>query len=328
MKRNKIKKIQKNKSNEVSSVSINKINNNNKVNNNNNINSNKINNINNNKNKVSLSTNSIIPDNKKINKMHSLSTDNFTIKDVNDLSLYIANIPSLNDIKKTIDDYYTKNGLYKQKVPTPLVSNLNIISVRIDFPNEKILNGYKSYISFLKYENPQYKQIVIKKTNLFRTIKKIKLNNVKTINNSNSDVDNLLLNEKNEKKIIVRNILKLYRHNKIKLKLDNDKFTYNTLGLRKSDDEKLIVNFYKNQEYLRNSSPYLSEEDKRMINEREKKKKFLTPKGFCCSVGKYSCPPKFIPNYVQMSPSENPSTYRFRPVNKKKWITQKGFINA
>lgn len=265
MKRNKIKKIQKNKSNEVSSVSINKINDNNKVNNNNSINSNKINNINNNKNKVSLSTNSIIPDNKKINKMHSLSTDNFTIKDVNDLSLYIANIPSLNDIKKTIDDYYTKNGLYKQKVPTPLVSNLNIISVRIDFPNEKILNGYKSYISFLKYENPQYKQIVIKKTNLFRTIKKIKLNNVKTINNSNSDVDNLLLNEKNEKKIIVRNILKLYRHNKIKLKLDNDKFTYNTLGLRKSDDEKLIVNFYKNQEYLRNSSPYLSEEDKRII---------------------------------------------------------------
>ena len=328
MKRNKIKKIQKNKSNEVPLVSINKINNNNnKVNNNKTINNNK--NINNKiNNKASLSTNSMIPNNKKIAKVHSLSTDNFTLKDMNDLSLYITNIPSLNDIKKTIDDYYTKNGLYKQKVPTPLVSNLNIISVRIDFPNEKILNGYKSYISFLKYENPQYKQIVIKKTNLFRTIKKIKLNNVKTINDSNNDIDNLLLNEKKEEKLIVRNILKLYRHNKIKLKLDNDKFTYNTLGLRKSDDEKLIVNFYKNQEYLRNSSPYLSEEDKRIINERERRKKFLTPKGFCCSVGKYSCPPKFIPNYVQMSPSENPSTYRFRPVNKKKWITQKGFINA
>jgi hypothetical protein len=323
MKINKIKKIQKNKSNEVSSVSINK-NNTNIKNNNNTINNNKINN--NIKNKVSLSTNSIIPDNKKITKVNSLSTDNFTLKDINDLSLYIINIPSLKDIKKTIDDFYTKNGLYKQNVPTPLVSNINIISVRIDFPNEKILNGYKSYISFLKYENPQYKQIVIKKNNLFRTIKKIKLSNVKTINNSNNDVDNLLLNEKNEKKTIVKNILKLYRHNKIKLKIDNDKFTYNTLGLRKSDDEKLIVNFYKNQEYLRNSSPYLSEEDIRVINERERRKKFLTPKGFCCSVGKYSCPPKFIPNYVQMSPSENPSTYRFRPVNKKKWITQKGFI--
>ena len=198
MKINKIKKIQKNKSNEVSSVSINKNNTNSKNNNNNTINNNKINN--NIKNKVSLSTNSIIPDNKKITKVNSLSTDNFTLKDINDLSLYIINIPSLKDIKKTIDDYYTKNGLYKQNVPTPLVSNINIISVRIDFPNEKILNGYKSYISFLKYENPQYKQIVIKKNNLFRTIKKIKLSNVKTINNSNNDVDNLLLNEKNEKK--------------------------------------------------------------------------------------------------------------------------------
>jgi hypothetical protein len=29
-----------------------------------------------------------------------------------------------------------------------------------------------------------------------------------------------------------------------------------------------------------------------------------------------------------MTPSENPSTYRFRPVNKLKWITKKGFINA
>ena len=340
MKRIKVKKPQKNKSSDVTAVNINKINDNNiKKNNNNtlsinikNNNNSKNNNIkisnNNNSNKASLSTNSIIPNNKPIKKVHSLSTDNFTLNDINDLSLYITNIPSLNDIKKTIDEYYTKNGLYKQKVPTPLVSNLNIISVRIDFPNEKILNGYKSYISFLKYENPQYKQIIIKKNNLFRTIKKIKLSNVKIINNSNNDVDNLLLNEKNEKKIIVRNILKLYRHNKIKLKLDNDRFSYNTLGLRKSDDEKLIVNFYKNQEYLRNSSPYLSEEDKRIINERERRKKFLTPKGFCCSVGKYSCPPKFIPNYVQMSPSENPSTYRFRPVNKKKWITQKGFINA
>ena len=197
---NKIKKLLKNKTSDTTSINVNKIinkdininnNNNNKYNNNkndNNINNNNKNinnkNINNkNINKVSLSTNSIIPNNKKINKVHSLSTDNFTLKDTNDLSLYITNIPSLKEIKKTIDDYYTKNGLYKQKVPTPLVSNMNIISVRIDFPNEKILNGYKSYISFLKYENPQYKQIVIKKNNLFTTIKKIKLNN---INHQNS----------------------------------------------------------------------------------------------------------------------------------------------
>ena len=61
---------------------------------------------------------------------------------------------------------------------------------------------------------------------------------------------------------------------------------------------------------------------------RENRKKFMTPKGFCVSVGKYSFPPRYISNYVQMTPSQNPLTYRFRPINKLKWITKKGFINA
>ena len=113
MKRNKIKKNIKNKSNDVTLVNINKVNNN-KINNNISI---KNNNSNNNI-KVSLSTNPIIPNNKKTNKMHSLSTDNYTLKDTNDLCLYLTNIPSIKDIKKTIDEYYTKNGLFKQKVPS------------------------------------------------------------------------------------------------------------------------------------------------------------------------------------------------------------------
>ena len=64
------------------------------------------------------------------------------------------------------------------------------------------------------------------------------------------------------------------------------------------------------------------------MDERENRKKFMTPKGFCVSVGKYSFPPRYISNYVQMTPSQNPLTYRFRPINKLKWITKKGFINA
>ena len=272
-----------------------------------------------------------IPKNKFIKK-HNLSSDSLTLKAINDLCLFISNIPSLKDIKKTIDDYFTKNDLHNKRIPIPFVSQINQTTVRIDFPNEKILNGYKDYISFLKYENPVFKHISIKKDNLFKTIKKIKLNNINILNNSKDNSDRLNkinLNENNEKTIIVKNIIKLYQHNKIKYKRDNASFCYNTLGLRKSNDnDKLILNYYKNQDYLRNSSPYLSEEDKRIISERESKKKFITPKGFCCSVGKYSCPPKYISNYVQMTPSENPSTYRFRPVNKLKWITKKGFINA
>ena len=272
-------------------------------------------------NNIILNTNSNIPKTKLIKK-YNLSEDNFsiTLKALNDLNLFILNIPSYNDIKKTIDDYYIKNGLNNKKNPFPFISQINVNTVKIDFPNENILNGYKTYISFLKYENPLFKHIIIRKDNLLKTIKKIKLNNNKIQN---------ILNENKEKKILVKNIIKLYQHNKLKYIKDNSSFSLNTLSVKKSNDnDKLILNYYKNQDYLRNSSPYLSEEDKRIISERENKKKFITPMGFCCSVGKYSCPPKFISNYVQMTPSENPLNYRFRPVNKLKWITKKGFINA
>lgn len=267
----------------------------------------------------------------KIRKRYNLSTDSLSLKEINDLSLFLLNIPSLKDIKKTVENYYTKNGLSNKKTPIPYISQINMTSVRIDFPNEKILNGYKTYISFLKYENPLFKQVLIKKDNLFKVLKKIKLNNINSLNGSNNTERANSKNsiENNENTIIVKNIIKLYQHNKMKYKKDNASFPFNTLCLKKSsDNDKVILNYYKNQDYLRNSSPYLSEEDKRIISERESRKKFLTPKGFCCSVGKYSCPPKYISNYVQMTPSENPSTYRFRPINKLKWITKKGFINA
>ena len=259
----------------------------------------------------------------------SRSTQNLILKALNDLSLYVVNIPSMKDIKKSIDDYYTKNELKSNKIPTPFVSPINFTSVKIQFPNEEILNGYKTYILFLKYEDPKFKQIVVKKENLFKTIKKIKLKSLNLSDTSNTE-RGPNLNENKEKKIIVKNIIKLYQHNKLQYKNDNSSFSFNTLGLKKSTDgsDKLIVNYYKNQRYLRNSSPYFSEEDKRLMDERESRKKFMTPKGFCVSVGKYSFPPRYISNYVQMTPSENPLTYRFRPVNKLKWMTKKGFINA
>ena len=276
-----------------------------------------------------LSENSLTPKKYLIkDKNKSRSTENLSLKAIKDLSLYVANIPSLKDIKKTIEDYYQKNQLKSNKTPNPFISPVNFSTVKIEFPNEEILNGYKAYILFLKYEDPKFKQIVVRKENLLKTIKKIKLKNLNISDTSNTDRANDL-NENKEKKIIVKNIIKLYQHNKLKYKHDNSSFSFNTLGLKRSDGtDKLIVNYYKNQQYLRNSSPYFSEEDKRLMDERESRKKFMTPKGFCVSVGKYSFPPRYISNYVQMTPSDNPSTYRFRPINKLKWITKKGFINA
>ena len=85
------------------------------------------------------------------------------------------------------------------------------------------------------------------------------------------------------------------------------------------------INNTRNQSYIRNGSPYLSEEERRRINERQNKKKWITKKGFVCSLGNYSAD-REIKNYVNETPSENPFKYKFRDKNKRKWINYKGFM--
>ena len=94
------------------------------------------------------------------------------------------------------------------------------------------------------------------------------------------------------------------------------------------NNQKLMNDFYSQQYYIRNSSPYISEEEQRILNEKENKKHFLNQKDFILSVGHYSIKPNYIENYVQMTPSENPLNHKFREEKKEKWITKKGFINA
>jgi hypothetical protein len=113
-----------------------------------------------------------------IDRNKSKSTQNLTLKALNDLSLYVVNIPSVKDIKKSIDDYYTKNELKNGKTPYPFIYPINFSTIKIEFPNEAILNGYKTYILFLKYEDQKFKHILVKKENLLKTIKKIKLKNL------------------------------------------------------------------------------------------------------------------------------------------------------
>ena len=106
--------------------------------------------------------------------------------------------------------------------------------------------------------------------------------------------------------------------------LNND--CYHGLSLKRDWEDEIVTDYYKQQNFLRNSSPYISEDEKRILEEKENKKHFIDKhKNFVTSVGKYSMKPNFIPNYVGMTPSENPKTHEFRNVDKKKWITNKGF---
>ena len=67
------------------------------------------------------------------------------------------------------------------------------------------------------------------------------------------------------------------------------KSTKGSSFISKSTNSKYnITNYYKNQEYIRTSSPYITEEEKRRKEEKENKAKFLNKKGFYCCVGKYS----------------------------------------
>ena len=240
-------------------------------------------------------------------------------------NLYIYNIPSFIEMSQLLDDFYKNNSQFQESnfpkaVITALEKNNNN-NVCISFPNEVIKNNFHNYLSYIKYENPKFKNIIIK-------LKKNNKNLSLSLANDSKKIPN-----NNYKMNIATKILKLKNsHNKHLIKKNLSDYNFNDINnelykqVTKTDCDKIIIDYYRHQNSLRNSSPYIDEEEKRLLDEKENKKKFISDKGFFTAVGKYSMPPHYISNYVQLSPSENPSTHKFRNVNKNKWITNKGFI--
>jgi hypothetical protein len=253
-------------------------------------------------------------------------------------SVVISQIPSVKDIKVILNEFNNKldnNNNNKSKNYLEncegILTEIGHNSVRIDFKSESTLNKFISYISFIKYENNNFKNIIIQKNN--SSFKNLNINNktnnnMHIINNITSSYKNLPKNnQKFNKKYnyseISININDVIRALKQQNQSNND--SYHGLSLHRDNEHEIITDYYRKQMYLRNSSPYISENEKRILEEKEKKKKFFKNKNFITSVGKYSMKPNFIPNYVGMTPSINPNEYEFRKVNKNKWITIKGF---
>jgi hypothetical protein len=67
-------------------------------------------------------------------------------------------------------------------------------------------------------------------------------------------------------------------------------------------------------------------EEKKRFEEILKKKNWLSKEGFLVSVGNYSIKGRDISNYVTITPSEPPVNYKYRDINKKKWMNPKGFF--
>ena len=282
----------------------------------------------NNLNKINNNFNSTTKNIKNLMTIQEKKNFNENYKD--NISAIITNFPSVKEVEKIMEDFNINNIHFPNK--KGLITNLGNDSLRVDFINEAYLNEFISFVSFIKYENPHFKSLKIKKdyTNIKKNRKGISNMNIPHImqnNNFNKKYNyNPLsksaakpLRSKLKLKIKIDDVIKALKYNEV------DKDTYHGLRLKRDDEDEIVTDYYQQQNFLRNSSPYITEHEKHVLEEKENKKHFLYNKNFLTSVGKYSMKPNYIPNYVGLTPGENPKNHEFREVDKNKWINKKGF---
>ena len=241
----------------------------------------------------------------------------------------ITKYPSIKEVKKILEDFNINNIHSPNK--KGVITNCENDSIRVDFNSEAYLNEFISYISFIKYENPHFKNLTIKKDipNIRSKKKLISNRNIPNLKKNFDQKYNYINHNPLSKSVAkpskikltikVDDVIKALRHNEL------NKDTYHGLSLDLKNEDEIITDYYEQQSFLRNSSPYISEYEKQILEEKENKKHFFKHKNFVTSVGKYSMKPNFIPNYVGLTPGENPKNHEFREVDKNKWMSKKGF---
>lgn len=257
----------------------------------------------------------------KILNANNLNDDN--------ICAIITKYPSVKEVEKILEDFNMNNIHNKNKKGA--IINLGNNTLKVVFNNEAYLNEFINYISFIKYENPHYKSITIKKDVSNLKLKKKGMSNLVLPNlegnfdnkynysNNNNLAKSVSKPAKLKLNIKIDDVIKALKHNEL------NKDTYHGLSLNRDGEDEIITDYYQQQSFLRNSSPYITEHEKHVLEEKENKKHFFKNKEFFTSVGKYSMKQNFIPNYVGLTPGENPKNHEFREVDKNKWINKKGF---
>ena len=299
---------------------------------------------------IESKNNSHSRNNEQLNQFNSLSLSSKIVRNnIKSLSLkenkifkiknetigaIITKFPSVQEVEKILKDFNMNNIHFPDK--KGLLTNIDNNSLRVDFKNEAYLNEFINYISFIKYENPHYKSINIKKDVSNINNKRTKKGSSNKVlprvldsleekydfnrnNNNNTLAKSVSKHPKYKLKIKIDDVIKAVKHNEL------NKDTYHGLSLKRDGEDEIITDYYLQQNFLRNSSPYINEHEKQILEEKENKKHFFKNKNFVTSVGKYSMKPNFIPNYVGLTPGENPKNHEFREVDKNKWISKKGF---
>ena len=268
------------------------------------------------------------------NNLKTLTTKENKILNANNLNddnicAIITKYPSVKEVEKMLEDFNMNNIHNKNKKGA--IINLGNNTLKVVFNNEAYLNEFINYISFIKYENPHYKTITIKKDVSNLKLKKKGMSNLVLPNlegnfdnkynysNNNNLSKSVSKPAKLKLNIKIDDVIKALKHNEL------NKDTYHGLSLNRDGEDEIITDYYQQQSFLRNSSPYITEHEKHVLEEKENKKHFFKNKEFFTSVGKYSMKQNFIPNYVGLTPGENPKNHEFREVDKNKWINKKGF---
>jgi hypothetical protein len=268
------------------------------------------------------------------NNLKTLITKENKILNANNLNddnicAIITKYPSVKEVEKILEDFNMNNIHNKNKKGA--IINLGNNTLKVVFNNEAYLNEFINYISFIKYENPHYKSITIKKDVSNLKLKKKGMSNLVLPNlegnfdnkynysNNNNLSKSVSKPAKLKLNIKIDDVIKALKHNEL------NKDTYHGLSLNRDGEDEIITDYYQQQSFLRNSSPYITEHEKHVLEEKENKKHFFKNKEFFTSVGKYSMKQNFIPNYVGLTPGENPKNHEFREVDKNKWINKKGF---
>jgi len=268
------------------------------------------------------------------NNLKTLKTKENKILNANNLNddnicAIITKYPSVKEVEKILEDFNMNNIHNKNKKGA--IINLGNNTLKVVFNNEAYLNEFINYISFIKYENPHYKSITIKKDVSNLKLKKKGMSNLVLPNlernfdnkynysNNNNLSKSVSKPAKLKLNIKIDDVIKALKHNEL------NKDTYHGLSLNRDGEDEIITDYYQQQSFLRNSSPYITEHEKHVLEEKENKKHFFKNKEFFTSVGKYSMKQNFIPNYVGLTPGENPKNHEFREVDKNKWINKKGF---
>ena len=139
-------------------------------------------------------------------------------------------------------------------------------------------NFIPNYVGLTPGENP--------KNHEFREVDKNKWMNKKGI--SNKLLPNIIQNfdkkydymnnnlsksvakpSKMKLKIKINDVIQALKHNEL------NKDTYHGLTLDLKGEDEIITDYYQQQSFLRNSSPYITEHEKQILEEKENKKLFF-----------------------------------------------------